>query len=307
MFELLPVNTRLRCIEMSRAWRSLLADPSFWVHIDLSCVWHKRLTTALFRAAVAKAGTQLQVLDLTGNDLPFDVLHTTVVRGTTKVSCSTLTRGRWLSQAANADTPKELHFALSHYSAHELLSLLDAAPNLTELVADSAGSLDDARWLLSDPVFSEVVTIQDLRVDDAEMLHDDASVAAFCALVAKHHGMQELYLTGANLSTAAAARSVVDVALSLQLSDLYLEGCELRANSLPALGRLVSAGFITVLAIHNEGVPLLRVGCDATHMFYDALRTSNLDLLDLGGAGDDTTSASAIVKNLADARRAARQ
>lgn len=102
-------------------------------------------------------------------------------------------------------------------------------------------------------------------------------------------------------------RSVIDVALSLRLSDLYLKSCKLRANSLPALGRLVSAGHITVLTVISEGVPLLRVGCDATQTFFEALRTSSLKHLDMEDGGDDAASAEAIIKGQADARRAARQ
>ena len=68
IFALLPVDTRLRCIEVSRAWRALLADTSFWASVNLSSVDSgvARFSLPLFRAAVAKAGGQLRALDLTG-------------------------------------------------------------------------------------------------------------------------------------------------------------------------------------------------------------------------------------------------
>ena len=67
---LLPVDMRLRCIEVNRAWRALLiADRTFWRSLDLS-IHNVRFSEALFRAAVAKAGGQLLALDLSGQHLP---------------------------------------------------------------------------------------------------------------------------------------------------------------------------------------------------------------------------------------------
>ena len=68
IFALLPVDTRLRCSEVCRAWRALLADTSLWAScINLSVSSGvARLSEALLRAAVAKAGGQLRALDITG-------------------------------------------------------------------------------------------------------------------------------------------------------------------------------------------------------------------------------------------------
>ena len=60
IFALLPVDTRLRCSEVSRAWRALLADTSLWTRLDLCSTSGVRFSEALFRAAVAKAGGQLR-------------------------------------------------------------------------------------------------------------------------------------------------------------------------------------------------------------------------------------------------------
>ena len=64
---LLPVDTRLRCCEVSRAWRALLADTTLWTRISLrASTGVARFSEALLRAAVAKAGGQLRALDITG-------------------------------------------------------------------------------------------------------------------------------------------------------------------------------------------------------------------------------------------------
>ena len=64
---LLSVDTRLRCSEVSRAWRALLVDRSLWLCISLGASSGvARFSEALLRAAVAKAGGQLRSLDITG-------------------------------------------------------------------------------------------------------------------------------------------------------------------------------------------------------------------------------------------------
>ena len=65
---LLPVDTRLRCCEVSRAWRALLADACLWECINLSLSGQSRFSWPLLRAAAAKAGGQLRTLDISGQD-----------------------------------------------------------------------------------------------------------------------------------------------------------------------------------------------------------------------------------------------
>ena len=67
VFLLLAVDQRLRCSEVSLAWRALLADTSFWKRLDLSSSSDvASFSVPLFRAVVAKAGGQLICLDVTG-------------------------------------------------------------------------------------------------------------------------------------------------------------------------------------------------------------------------------------------------
>ena len=70
VFLLLPVDTRLRCSEVSRAWRALLADASFFTTLNASRFSGvARFSVPLLRAAAVKAGGQLRVLDLSGQSL----------------------------------------------------------------------------------------------------------------------------------------------------------------------------------------------------------------------------------------------
>ena len=65
VFTLLPVDTRLRCSEVSRAWRALLDDTTLWACISLcTSSGMARFSLPLLRAAVAKAGGQLRALDI---------------------------------------------------------------------------------------------------------------------------------------------------------------------------------------------------------------------------------------------------
>ena len=67
---LLPTDTRLRCAELNRAWRALLADTRFWTRLDLTASGGvTRFRVALLSAAVAKARGQLQALDVSGRTL----------------------------------------------------------------------------------------------------------------------------------------------------------------------------------------------------------------------------------------------
>jgi hypothetical protein len=67
VFALLPVDTRLRCREVCRAWRDGVIAPSLWTALDLSPrggVARRAATCSLLRAAAARAGNALEALDL---------------------------------------------------------------------------------------------------------------------------------------------------------------------------------------------------------------------------------------------------
>ena len=70
VFLLLPVDTRLRCSEVNRAWRALLSDTTFFECLDLSVSSNlANFSLPLLRAALAKAGGRLRALDITDQNL----------------------------------------------------------------------------------------------------------------------------------------------------------------------------------------------------------------------------------------------
>ncbi len=66
IFSLLPVDTRLRCAEVCRGWRSVLLERSLWTRLDLSEAPGVRgaALAALLRCAAARAGGSLHTLFL---------------------------------------------------------------------------------------------------------------------------------------------------------------------------------------------------------------------------------------------------
>ena len=105
VFLLLPADTRLRCSEVSRAWRALLADTTFLKCLDLPVSSSlSSFNVPLLRAAVAKAGGQHRALY-------FDFLLAIIT--------------------ANAATLTELRVDTNHYwNEEELRPLFEAAPAL---------------------------------------------------------------------------------------------------------------------------------------------------------------------------------
>jgi hypothetical protein len=68
IFEQLPLDARLRCAEVCRAWRAVAQDARLWLCLDLSPgsgVTAPR-TAALLEAALRRAGRTLQTLDVSG-------------------------------------------------------------------------------------------------------------------------------------------------------------------------------------------------------------------------------------------------
>ena len=73
IFALVPVDTLLRCAEVSRGWRATSSQRALWRRVDLSCTSGVRLpvTAGLLRAALAKARGVLEELDLVQSGLPY--------------------------------------------------------------------------------------------------------------------------------------------------------------------------------------------------------------------------------------------
>jgi hypothetical protein len=123
IFEALPADTRLRCVEVCTDWRDKLAERSLWTRLDLSDtsgVAHA-VTPALLRAAAAKARGALTALDVSGAHRLSRDAGLTSLRSVL---------------AANAGTLRELRCWHTPISVKLLETLLRAAPRLRVCEAD---------------------------------------------------------------------------------------------------------------------------------------------------------------------------
>ena len=228
---LLPVDTRLRCSEVKRAWRALLADTTFFACLDLSTSSGlKYFSWPLLRAAVIKAGGQLRTLDLTGQLL---------------VGETDLCRLRELV-AANAATLTELLLDnnLGDFTVEQVLALLDAAPAL-QLLAIESVDIKKKKKQVARAMFRNEAPFQALRLRGLWMsdgLNNTAKVAALCSDLRCHTSIEVLGLGSAVLDTSDAMGAVVDACIVLRVRYLALSTCCLGPTLVPDLTRLIAAG-----------------------------------------------------------------
>ena len=253
VFLLLPADQRLRCIEVNRAWRALLADTSFWTQsLDLSrASGVARFSEALFCAAVAKAGGQLRVLDLSGREVldELEELEDEFLplppRYPESLSLATI----HAALEANASSLVELHALrlprlllpdMEQNAAH-VRTLLAAAPSLRLLATSVQCNLATARSMLrSEAPFGARLRLQRLWVNDAGGLEDAAGVAQFCVELRSHTSFQVLSLWSAPLASAAAMDAVANAAIALRLRTLRLIYCKAQLAGVAALVRLIA-------------------------------------------------------------------
>jgi hypothetical protein len=216
----------------------VLSDRSLWTRLDLSAASGitRAVTDALLRAAAARAGGQLQILDVTGcSGIDLDSLRAVL--------------------AANAGALRELHAvgattaqATLGLASNEVEPLLRAAPLLqalhTKLYAnDSAGV---RRMLHNEPPFGPLRATH-LDVGGA-MAADD--VVAVAGELAAHVSLKSVRFIAVSLASAAALDAVVDAALTCRLTQLSVCGnCGLSPDSVPALARLLGGDALTSLDI----------------------------------------------------------
>jgi hypothetical protein len=258
IFSLVPVDQRLRCLEVCKGWYATLNERSFWTRLDLSTTagLARRTRQALLLAAAARAGGQLQALHLT--------------------DCLSITHEALFSVIrANADTLTELRIESSggdHYggSPEFVEAVLGAAPRLRLLAADVR--CNDAavahRLLRNEGVFA-TLRVRKFCVDDVD---DEAGVLALAADLATHTCLKEVRLHCAPLG-ALALDAVVDAAVALRLASLSLHRCNVTPASAPALARLISGGALTELSMWNDNQQVLDQPVGA--LIADALRANS--------------------------------
>jgi hypothetical protein len=242
ILSLLPVDTRLRCAEVCRAWRAALEERSLWLRLDLSAsgVSPKRVVTnTLLHAAAARARGELVALDLRGcKFVTFDALLVVVLANGALRELRTrkvfVRRGDWRSGPLRVD-------------ALELL--LRAAPRLVVFEADvRCNGLALAHDLLRNEAPFAPLRVRSFTFADAD---NEAAVLALADYIASHAHLQGLHLWRARLNTAAALNAVVNAALTRRLTSVVLEECNVSAESVPALVRLIGVGALAELNING--------------------------------------------------------
>ena len=272
IFAMLPVDTRLRCCEVSRAWRALLADTTLFSSLNLSVnSGVARFSLYLLHAAAAKAGGQLRALDVTGQRFEVDELHDQpYIRPLLDVV------------RANAATLTELRLDTDVFLVAEELQLL--LEEVTALLLLAASVEFDADHQLARAMLRNEPPYQALRLRRLWMPFQGltaSDVVTFCPVWRCHTSIEDLELNLAALNTAAAMRAVVDACIALRLRRLDLFACEVVPVVLPELTRLVTAGALRELKVNNSGVDMFDEAPESTRLFVAAVRASAMTRLEL--------------------------
>ena len=271
VFLLLPVDARLRCSEVSRAWRALLADTSFYERLDLSvssgCT---RFSLPLLRAAVAKAGGQLRAVDVTGQ--PYMVGVVDILREIIAANAATLTELRVVDAGV-------------YWSVEGVQALLLQCSSPAFEVLEAAVSVHQdpqvARSMLRNEPPFQALRLRRLLMDVP------TDVASFCSDLRVHASLEQLYLHGVALDTAVAMGAVVDACIAINLRRLDLRRCRVVPAALPELTRLVAAGALRALMVanHNNNVEVFDEAHESTRLFVAAVRASAMSVLRLVNVG----------------------
>jgi hypothetical protein len=264
----LPADTRLRCAEVARAWFAAVADPSLWTHVSLTAAagvapLPDARFALLLRAAAARAGGQLQVLDVRDRDFK-TAEELTGLFAVLRANAASLTHLRLLRSVPRGEFSIE--------------TLLAAAPALcklhTGLTSVIGVTREDAHLMLrNEPPFGP------LRLDKFAFRFPDGGEAHVQLLdvmadARAHASLREVRLVLAPLQSLEALNAVVDAALALPLSALDMVECRLDTSSVPSLVRLLGSPVLSRLHITNISQPFLLVNAAAGALLSDALRAS---------------------------------
>ncbi len=253
-----------------------MADPALWLRLDLTrgsgvtCT----LSRDALRAAAARARGRLETLDLT-------------------VCCHIWAAVRAVA-AANAGSLRELHALHAHdWSAtkEELRALLSAAPGLQVLETDAVCSAAEARPMLHNmPPWGPLrlrrllIEVEDEEEEDEEGEEEeededsDGDTTAFLeAHLIAHPSLTELELC-CDLDAPLALNlldAAVGAALTLGLTALEFDNCNLPPAAAPALARLLRSGALTKLVISNTpGAEEALLDAPAAALLAAALRAN---------------------------------
>ena len=243
---LVPVDTRLRCREVARAWRDAVADRRMWARIDFAGIQQARLTGRLLVTAVACAGGELEALNLSSNRKRFSSRVLRLASANAHTLRELSLRERYILEE-NAENPVK----------QWLDTLLGAAPALRELHVcpslrfDSRLPVDEARRLLGGEPRWRALRWQRMRVNTYRTISGgQPSIEdwlAFFELVAAHASLRDLDTA---MPPPRALTALVNA--SLHLMRLALYECRPTPGAGTQLARLLLGGKLTTLEIEGD-------------------------------------------------------
>lgn len=231
VFLALPVDARLRCIEMCRAWRAFLADASLWEHLNLSIGFFSQ---NLLFAALLKAGAQLMTLDLTQRHVEDDERFENILRAA---------RNLQKLRMAGSSLCKVIESVRARLRAHPRLQVFETG-------VSAVRDLLEARRMLNCDSPYKPLRIRMLSVA-VDSLENDAEKDAFLGEVQSHVCLQKIIFGGPGLNTVAFMNKLVDVAVALRLLALRLSNCYCTPDTTPTLTKLITAGWLRELELEN--------------------------------------------------------
>lgn len=162
IFRLLPLDTRLRCVEVCRGWRRCLQDVEAWTHLVVPGRPDSfELSVRMLEAAVWRAGGRALTLDVSAADLDADEVLPYMRNGGPLASLREL----------RLDPGEVLR-------ADDLFDLAAAAPELTLLACGVLWTEEHGRAMLRNEPPFETLRISTLHMDTSE-LEDDEQRAVF--------------------------------------------------------------------------------------------------------------------------------
>jgi hypothetical protein len=244
LFELLPLDTRLRCVEVCRAWRLLFSQPDLWTFVDFESLSSEQcgepITAEMLWAASARAQGRIEVLDL--RHCFADPLAVIAVVG------------------ANGGALRNLELDWSCSDPQELRTLLRAAPRLAVLHAD-VGHIDGTSLLVpiaeALPMLRREAPWKPLRARSVsvQLVEGDAANATreLAEALRCNNNIGSLNVVSFDVAVEPDALcELCDAAVAVGARMVHLRGCGLRAGAAPGLVTLLRARCLVNLLLANE-------------------------------------------------------
>jgi len=260
IFKALPVDTRLRCREVSRSWRAALADWSYWSTVDLGLgSGVKKPSAALLEAATSRAGgpTGLEEIALFFIDkISFAQLLCVLRKHRQTV---------WSVNAAIGNVDPYRHAWESLLTIADVQTLIAAgAPALTQaLVRLTCGMSAALPLLRCEEPFGDKVHLYSLWITEGAHFEvpGDREVEVFTEALRQRElaeggrtsgnlGLTELRWDG-SVGSVAAFGMISAICVECRVEVLDLQNPELTLLHVPALTRVLQCDSLMQLHIVN--------------------------------------------------------